>query len=592
TTNFNVSIYNTLQHSGIGGDNATDGGLTKRGNGMLTLADNYYSSYTGPTFVAGGTLSLYPNSIINLNSLMVSNAALNLNITGGAATFNAASVKFNGNNTLNLNYDVMASTPPTTLNVSGGLTVAGTTTINIFGYGWTAGQQIALVDYSGTPLANLSNFVLGALPYGVTANLSNNVANTSIDLVITAVSLTSWIPLLGTDPVGISSFNSSGLWQDGSAPSAGKGYLTRTFAVRSPADSNPYTFGGSALSVDVGGRFIMKGTGGQVMTVDNLILNGGLVDYANSGDNLTETLGGNITLQAGLTSYIGALGSGGASETLYVTATIGGSGNLQISGSPASNAGSDLGVVVLAATNSYTGNTTVATGTLLVNGHNGSSPITVNANATLGGNGLVGSTVNLLAGSTLAPGTPTRGALTAALGTLTANGTAAVSGAVVMKLNRDAITNSDQFGAAAITINPGATLTVNNLSTTPLAGGDTFTLFSGPVSGSFSTVTLPTLASTNLYWTNNLAVNGSISVVAPVTVNTSSTNVMATISGNTLTLAWPSDHKGWHLQVQTNGLSGGLGTNWITIPGSDTVTSTNIQINPANGSVFFRMVYP
>jgi hypothetical protein len=95
-----------------------------------------------------------------------------------------------------------------------------------------------------------------------------------------------------------------------------------------------------------------------------------------------------------------------------------------------------------------------------------------------------------------------------------------------------------------------------------------------------------------LYWTNNLAVNGSIAVVAVVTVNTNSTNIVTSVSGNTLTLSWPADHKGWHLQAQTNSLSSGLGTNWVTIPGSDAVVSTNLTINPANGSVFYRLVYP
>ena len=33
TTNFNVTIVQSLQHSPLGGDNAIDGGLTKRGNG-------------------------------------------------------------------------------------------------------------------------------------------------------------------------------------------------------------------------------------------------------------------------------------------------------------------------------------------------------------------------------------------------------------------------------------------------------------------------------------------------------------------------------------------------------------------------------
>ena len=589
TTNFNVTVTPVLQHSSIGGDNAVDGGLTKRGNGALTLT-GLGSSYTGPTMVMGGALNLSAGSVANLNNVTVNNAALGVALSGGTVSFSAASVTLAGNSVLNFNYDLISGAPLTAINVSGSLSASGTTTINVFGYGWTVGQQVTLVAYTGTPLANLNNFTLGALPYGVTANLSNNVANDSIDLVVTSVSVATWIPLTATDPLGTSSFAAPGNWQDGNPPTPGNGYFTRTFALRSPADTNAYSFAGTVLSVDTGGRFIMKGTNGQTMTVNNLFLNGGLVDYANAGDNFTETLAGNITLQGGLTSYMGALAAG-ASETLFVTAPLGGSGNLQLGGATV-NGGQDNGVVVLAATNTYTGATTLDGGTLLINGANGSSPITVNANATLGGFGSLGGTLNVQPGGKLAPGIPSQGALTNTIGTLTSGAGASVSGAVAMKIDRAASPTSDRFGAASITVNSGASLTVANIGSTNLAAGDTFTLFSTPLSGTFSTVTLPVLPSPNLYWTNHLALNGTIAVAAAVTVNTTPTNIIATVSGGTLTLSWPADHFGWHLQVQTNSLSHGLGTNWVTIPGSDTVTSTNVPVNPAIGSVFYRMVYP
>jgi hypothetical protein len=70
------------------------------------------------------------------------------------------------------------------------------------------------------------------------------------------------------------------------------------------------------------------------------------------------------------------------------------------------------------------------------------------------------------------------------------------------------------------------------------------------------------------------------------------TNITAVLSGNALTLSWPADHLGWRLQVQTNSLAAGFGTNWVTLPGSELVTGTNITINSANGAVFYRMVYP
>ena len=62
--------------------------------------------------------------------------------------------------------------------------------------------------------------------------------------------------------------------------------------------------------------------------------------------------------------------------------------------------------------------------------------------------------------------------------------------------------------------------------------------------------------------------------------------------GGQMQLSWPQDHLGWRLQIQTNDLNSGLGTNWVTVPDSTNVMSTNIVINPENGSVFLRLIYP
>jgi hypothetical protein len=70
------------------------------------------------------------------------------------------------------------------------------------------------------------------------------------------------------------------------------------------------------------------------------------------------------------------------------------------------------------------------------------------------------------------------------------------------------------------------------------------------------------------------------------------TNLTTVVAGNVLTLSWPADHLGWRVQAQTNSPAAGLGTNWVTLPGSELVTSTNITITPASGAVFYRMVYP
>jgi hypothetical protein len=70
------------------------------------------------------------------------------------------------------------------------------------------------------------------------------------------------------------------------------------------------------------------------------------------------------------------------------------------------------------------------------------------------------------------------------------------------------------------------------------------------------------------------------------------TNITAVVSGNVLMLSWPPDYLGWRLLVQTNTARTGLSTNWVALPGSELVTSTNLTVNPANGAVFYRLAYP
>jgi len=74
--------------------------------------------------------------------------------------------------------------------------------------------------------------------------------------------------------------------------------------------------------------------------------------------------------------------------------------------------------------------------------------------------------------------------------------------------------------------------------------------------------------------------------------STQPTNLVMQAGGGQLQLSWPLDHLGWRLQIQTNNLNAGLSTNWVTVPNSTSVTQTNLVLDPANGSVFLRIVYP
>jgi fibronectin type 3 domain-containing protein len=64
------------------------------------------------------------------------------------------------------------------------------------------------------------------------------------------------------------------------------------------------------------------------------------------------------------------------------------------------------------------------------------------------------------------------------------------------------------------------------------------------------------------------------------------------LNGTQLQLSWPATHKGWRLEAQTNSLTTGLGTNWVTVPGASATNQMFLPISPSSPSVFFRLSYP
>jgi hypothetical protein len=104
---------------------------------------------------------------------------------------------------------------------------------------------------------------------------------------------------------------------------------------------------------------------------------------------------------------------------------------------------------------------------------------------------------------------------------------------------------------------------------------------------------------TNGTWmllTNNAGVHIDFAAVmeasAVPTVNPNPPLLTSVRSGTNLLLSWPTDRIGWKLQAQTNSINVGISTNWYTITGSSTVNTWSLPIDPANGCVFCRLIYP
>jgi autotransporter-associated beta strand protein len=340
--------------------------------------------------------------------------------------------------------------------------------------------------------------------------------------------------------------------------------------------------------------------GNFAITGGHLIKNGGGTFTVDNGgtNNFSSVQINNGTLQVGNNDSNGSLGAVNVIDngvlTFNRTDTLAFSNLISGSGSVVQNG---TGTLALNAANTYTGNTTVTAGTLALvePGSVGASALIAVANGTtLDVTGRADQTLTLNSAKSLKGSGSVKGNLVAQsgsifnpgdmIGTMTVQGNITLNGLLVMELNRTNGQTADELVSTTGTITGGGTLTVTNLGPA-LQAGDTFQLFNRPVGG-FVTVNLPS-AGPGLGWANNLANNGTLAVVS-----TASPSLLTQIAGGDLTLTWPADHAGWRLQVQTNSITEGLGTNWWDLSGSTITNRMVIPINASAGDIFYRLSYP
>jgi hypothetical protein len=179
--------------------------------------------------------------------------------------------------------------------------------------------------------------------------------------------------------------------------------------------------------------------------------------------------------------------------------------------------------------------------------------------------------------------TLTAGNASGAIGTLTLNNDLNLNAGanVLVNLKKGQAQSNSVFTVNGLLVNNGGaavTLTVSNLGPA-LVVGDKFQVFSKAFDQDGGLVTI--MAPAGYAFSNGLDSDGSITVTA-VTSTTPPTLGYTPVTGG-LQFVWTG---GGTLQVQTNALNSGLGTNWVDYPGSSPVT---VPISPVNGSVFFRI---
>ena len=306
-----------------------------------------------------------------------------------------------------------------------------------------------------------------------------------------------------------------------------------------------YTLGGST---DNNSSFSNLVTLNQPLTISQA---------ANTGTNA-------LTFKGGITS-----GSAVTNKVTFV-----GPGNVLVTTTGISDGGGQLAVIVsggsliLNATNSYSGGTSVTGGTL-------------------GGSGIIGGFVTNYAGGNLVPGKNVGAAGTVlSISNLTllagSTSTFAVSHG---NINDKVVAQSVSYGG---------TLTVTSANAAALTAGDTFQLFSASTnSGSFSAINLPSL-SAGLGWNTNSLSNGTIAVMTTVVSNPPTfSNVR--LSGGTLILSGANGTPSAQYRILTStNVSLPLAnwtpvvTNTFAVDGSYSYTNTVAT----NNAGFFILITP
>jgi fibronectin-binding autotransporter adhesin len=240
--------------------------------------------------------------------------------------------------------------------------------------------------------------------------------------------------------------------------------------------------GGAGQGGGLNGANGVGGVGGAGVSGSGLtIINSGLIAGGVAADGtqanaITFTGGSNtLTLQPGwaLTGTIGVTGSVTFDQSTAVTLpnVVTGTGSVIQDGS---------GTLTLTGANTYSGPTTVAAGTLVVDGSVANSAVTVQSGAVLGGMGTIGS-LAALTGSTVAPGVVTP------FTTLNVVGNASFAAGSTFLVNINAAGQSDKLLV-------GGTATLSGGTVEVLAGSGTYTpathltllTASGGVSGTFA----------------------------------------------------------------------------------------------------------
>ena len=546
TTNL-VTLTGSLDSTLIRMDNSSAVTYTFAGAGRLTgIGELQFNN--GGTLIIGNSGSNDCTGPISINAgtLIVGDGTTNGNLGSGALT-NSSNLTFNRSDSALRIANPMFSFGSISNIGTGVVSLSGNNT-NFQGQIWVA--QGTLRTLNSRALGD-TNFTVTTVLNGATLDIGSNNINLGYSSIVVS---------------GAGVNNAGAIVNNSGSTAAGTNFAVLTM-------TGDTTFGGTGRldfrSNPVGALNASLSTGGSIYKLTKV----GTNQFQVSGVNVDPQLG-DIDVKSGLLGIETGTTLGEPNHTLTVFtnatlnfinvsnvltknlvlndgATLSSTGGTNAFGGPITLSGSNsfsvsAGFLALNGTFSGSGGNFVKKGAaqLLLFSLPGSALIDITAGTldvtntagsilslgsgqTLRGAAVLSGNLAVASGATVAPGEPN------ALGTLTVDeGTVTLAGQTLINLNR-ALAASNSVLSCAGGIALGGTLTATNIGISSLRGGDGFTVFAGPLSGSI-TPSLPALWPGLSWNTASLNSAGRISVtgtILPPQIQS------AGVSGNTVSLA-------------------------------------------------------
>lgn len=482
--------------------------ITKKGSGVLTLSGT--NSFTGALNLDENSSSINDGAVkitsssalqgagqINILNTSSGTSSLQLDGAGGAITVPRNFV-INGRNNFST---------PCIESLAGSNSITGNISLTPTGSGFAIQDDAGLLTLAGNLSASSGTPTLtiqGAGNVAITGNITNGSGSVT--------------PAILMNLTGALTLSGSNTYTGATTIAAGTVNVNSTRA-----------FGGSTGTVKFTGVCQIDNTSAGAITLVNNNPQSWQADFTFLGSNP-------LTFGTGAVTMTGSRHVTVASSVLTEKGAISGSGlGLTKQGN---------GTLALAGTCTYSGATAVSAGTLQVDGSLASgSVLTVQSNGTLSGVGTINGATTVQSGGTLGPGD-------SGIGGIKFASSLTLAGQTVLEISKSGSLITNDLITVTGALSMGGNLIVTNIGATAFADGDSFHVLSaGSYSGSFASMTLPSLTAGLLWDTTKLKVNGTISVASPpgliiplVTVNAqcgSNPSLGATPSGTApLSLQW------------------------------------------------------